>query len=231
MNELWPLSRLIGRLLALWILDQNPALRPLDKDDEYCQGDDECGDTDNKDNIDALLARSAEQIEDRPRHLRNNARKDDQRDPVTNTARRDLLTHPHQEHRTARECGDRCQHEEPLGQAVISGARQAHRNAEALNDRKGKRQITGILVDLFPAGLAFLLELLKRRHRRGHHLNNDRGGDVRHHVEREDTHPLDGTAGKHIHVAQAYRPDWLANSCRELIRVNPWQRDVCPEPV
>jgi hypothetical protein len=51
-------------------------------------------------------------------------------------------------------------------------------------------------------GLAFFLERFERRRHRRHQLDDDRGGDIRHDVEREDRHPVDAAAGEHVEHAE-----------------------------
>ena len=160
----------------------------------------------------------------------NNAREDDQRDTVADAARRDLLTHPHQQHRAAGQRHNAGQDEEPGRDALNAHSGKAASNCKGLDQRESQCEVTRILVDLLAAGLAFLLQLLKRWRGRGQHLDDDRGRDVRHHVQGEHTHTFHRAAGKHVHVAK--QAIGLAlEELGVLLRVESRQRDERPEPV
>ena len=79
---------------------------------------------------------------------------------------------------------------------------QRQRHAPRLRKRENDGEIAGVLVDLLAAALAFLLEALKRGNGRREDLDDDRRRDVRHHVQREDGHALDGAAGERVPHSQ-----------------------------
>ena len=84
----------------------------------------------------------------------------------------------------------------------VAGALQADGDAPGLEHRQHHGQVARVLVEDLAAGLAFLLQRLERRHHRGQELDDDRGRDVGHDVEREDRHALDGAAREHVEQAE-----------------------------
>ena len=190
--------------LALRILDQQPALRPLDEHDD--------GDDDDRQHADAEDQRRRQRaLRGRARACRrcadgmfgDDAGEDDQRDAVADAARGDLLAEPHQEHRAAGQRDHRREAEEPARiDDDVGRALQADGDAVGLEHGEHHRQVARVLVDDLAALLAFLLQLLERRDDRRHELHDDRGGDVGHDAEREDRHALDGAAGEHVEHAQ-----------------------------
>ncbi len=94
----------------------------------------------------------------------------------------------------------------PGSVTTLVAALEADGDAIGLEDRQDHGAVAGILVDDLAALLALLLELLERRHDRGHQLHDDRRRDVRHDAEGEDRHAADGAAGEHVeHADQAAR--------------------------
>ena len=79
---------------------------------------------------------------------------------------------------------------------------QADGDAVGLERRQHHGEIARVLVHDLAARLAFLLERFERGRHRRHQLNDDRGRDVRHDVEREDRHPVDAAAGEHVEHAE-----------------------------
>ncbi|SUS08836.1 hypothetical protein DF3PB_900002 [uncultured Defluviicoccus sp.] len=160
---------------------------------------------------------------------------DDQRDAVADSARGDLFAQPHQEQRAADQGHHNRDTEEqpwrcncrPQGRLH---AFQTDGEAIGLTGRDQHRKVAGILVDLLAARLAFLLQRLQRRHHRGHQLDDDGRRNVRHDVEREDRHALQGAAGKHVeHAENAAR--LTIENVGDRGRVDPWQRDIRAEAI
>ena len=75
-------------------------------------------------------------------------------------------------------------------------------NAVGLERGQEHGEVAGVLIDHFAPGFALFLELLERRRDRRHQLDDDRGRDIGHDVEREDRHAVDAAAGEHIEHAQ-----------------------------
>src|SRR5437660_257656 len=116
--------------------------------------------------------------------------------------------------------------------AIVVGSSnsEADRDAVGLERREDHREIARVLVDRLAALLAFLLELLERRRDRRHQLDDDRGRDVRHDVEREDRHPVDAAAGEHVEHAEnaaGLRAEYLVPGRG----VDAGQRDIGAEAV
>jgi hypothetical protein len=107
---------------------------------------------------------------------------------------------------------------------------ETDRDAVGLERGQQHREIAGVLVDRLAALLAFFLELLERRRHRRHQLDDDRGRDVRHDVEREDRHPVDAAAGEHVEHAE----NAAGLGAEDLFpggRVDAGQRNVGAEPI
>jgi hypothetical protein len=75
---------------------------------------------------------------------------------------------------------------------------QPDSNEVALDRRQQHRAITGILVELLTAALPLLLDRRQGRRERGSELDDNRRGNVRHHPERDQAHPVQRTAGERV---------------------------------
>ncbi len=75
-------------------------------------------------------------------------------------------------------------------------------DAVGLEHRDEHGEVAGVLVELLAARLAFLLQRLQRRDRRGHQLDDDAGADVGHDVQREHRHAPQRAAGEHVEHAE-----------------------------
>ena len=84
------------------------------------------------------------------------------------------------------------------------------------------------VVQLLPPGRAFLLQ----RHQRGMqgrgHLHHDRGGDVGHHAERDETHALKAAARESVEQVQHPAARLIVQIAQNL-RVDPRQRNEAEE--
>ena len=68
----------------------------------------------------------------------------------------------------------------------------------ALDRAQEDGAVARILVDLLAAALALFLERGELRRHRRRQLHDDRGGDVGHHAERDQAHPLEAAAREHV---------------------------------
>ena len=114
-----------------------------------------------------------------------------QRYAVTNAARRDLFTEPHQEHSAADQSNDGSNTEEPARikhDRSCSRARalKPHSDAIGLGRRQNNGEVSGILIDCLAALLALFFESFELRRYRRHQLHDDRCRDIRHDVQGED---------------------------------------------
>ena len=193
--------------LALRVVDRDAPLRPLDEDD---QGDDQQRDQQEQDDEDGRERAGPAEFEGRDqgaRQVGDDAREDDQRDAVADAAGGDLLAQPHQEHGAADQRDDAGDAEEPAGIGDRRAEAAAHAfepdgDAPGLEDRDQHGQVAGILVELLPPRLAFLLQGLERGDGGGHQLHDDAGRDVGHDVQREHGHPAERAAGEHVEHAE-----------------------------
>ena len=104
------------------------------------------------------------------------------------------------------------------------------RDAERLEEREPERRVARVLRDLAPAGFAFLLQRLERRHDHRAQLHDDRRRDVRHDAEREDREARQRAAREHVEQAE----DAALLRAEQLVehgRVDARHRDVRPDPV
>jgi len=106
---------------------------------------------------------------------------------------------------------------------------QAVRHAEGLDRGEGDGAETGILVDLLPAALAFLLQRLEVRHHRGQELHDDRGRDVGHDPEREHGHAADGAAREHVHHPE-HAAGMLLEDLGKRRGIDAGERDIGADP-
>ena len=167
----------------------------------------------------------------RGRQFGDNARQNDQRDAVADAARGDLLAEPHQEHGAAGQRDRGREAEEHSGVADhIARALKPDRDAVGLERGENHREIARVLVQRLAAGLAFFLQRLKLRRDGGQELNDDRGRDIRHDVERKDRHAVNAAAGEHVEHAEnaaGLRFEHLFPD----IRIDAGQRNVGAEAV
>ncbi|MNE26514.1 hypothetical protein D3C80_1198830 [compost metagenome] len=220
--------------LALRILDQKAALGALHEDDEDDHGHRHDGDEQQGEGGHLPLLGQAQQASHGGRQDRHDAGEDDQRDAVADAARRHLLTQPHQEHGAAGQGGDRRDDEEDA--RLVDQTRlgvQTGGDAEGLGQSQEDRQVTGVLVQLLAAAFAaFLLQLLPGRVNRAHQLHDDRGRDVRHHVQREDSHPLDSAAREHVeHVQDAALAVRVLEEGQEGLGIDARNRNIGADPI
>jgi hypothetical protein len=147
----------------------------------------------------------------------------------------DLFAKPHQEDRAADERDHSRGAEEESGiehdtACGVSRSLEPDGDAVALQRRENHRHIARILVDLLPAGLAFLFQRLELRRDRSHQLHDDRSRDVGHDVEREDRQPFERSTREHVEHAKdaaGLRPERFCE-CR---RVDARQGNECAQAI
>src|SRR5829696_6530734 len=99
-----------------------------------------------------------------------------------------------------------------------------------LERREDDGQVPRVLVDLRVAGLALLLQLLEPRDHHGHQLEDDRGRDVGHDPEREQSELPERAAREDVQEAE--NGPALAGEVRvDGVRVDAGHRDPAPQPV
>src|SRR5690554_67453 len=217
-------------LLPLGIVDGKPALAPLHEDHEADNRDCQDTNTEHYQQTHFTVTGLLQGLTNSPRETGNNPCENQQGNAVTDTTLGDLLAKPHHEDGTTHEGNNRHKVE---AEAVVKGNAlrgQPHRNTKALNQGQDNRTIPGVLTDLATTSFAFFLQLLKLRANRSHELHDNRGRNVRHDTECEDTHALKRTTGKHVEQAQDSTLI-LVKQCRQPVRVDAWNRDVGTDPV
>ena len=217
--------------LAFRILDQKAPLRALHEHDEGDDGDRHHQHDQDQAGRERALPAELERAGDGRRKLCNDARHDDQRGAVADTALGDLLAEPHQEHCPAGERDDGGEPEEDawVGDDVRC-AFKPDGDAVGLECGQYHGQIARVLVDGLAPLLALLLESFERRRHRRHQLNDDRGRDIRHDVQRKDRHAVNAAAGEHVEHPQ----NTAGLGIEDLIpgvRIDAGQRDVGAEPI
>jgi hypothetical protein len=135
-------------------------------------------------------------------------RKDQQRDAVPDAALGDQLAHPHEQHRARGQAHDD-EEDAAEGEAldhVLACLLPERAEQEHVADRLGRgqphREVARVLGDARLPDLALLLELVERRHDDGQELEDDRGGDVGHHRQREQRDPLQPAAAEQVQEAE-----------------------------
>ncbi|EXI87888.1 MAG: hypothetical protein AW12_01983 [Candidatus Accumulibacter sp. BA-94] len=173
--------------LPFGVVDQNLALATLDEDDEGRDENDQDADHDRRQRMHGARAHEFEQPANGVRQTGSDAGKDDDRDPVAQTAFGDLLAQPHQEHRAGHQSdnGHQPEHHPWLeNQAWLS--LDGDCNADSLEQREEDGSVTSILRDLATACLAFLLQRFELRAGVRHQLHDDRRRNVRHDAQGEN---------------------------------------------
>ena len=137
-----------------------------------------------------------------------------------------MFAQPHQEYRAADQRNDRAGAEEKarLDHDALR-ALKADGNAITLHSSQKYRAIARILVDLFATGFAFFFQLFQTRHNRGEKLNNNRRRNIRHNVERENSHTTNRATGKHVEHADNAGLLLTENGLQGL-RVNARKRNI-----
>ena len=222
---------------ALGILHDHPSMAPLDEDDRPHHGDHQREQSDQAKQSDLTRAQLIDGRDHCARQPHDDAGEDDQRHAVADTSLRDLFTEPHDEDRTGRQGQDRQQAERParlVHQGESAGdirlPLEENGNAQRLHDAQKQRAVPRVLRDLAPAELALFLQPLEVGPHDRQQLQDDRRADVGHDAQREDRHPRQIPAGKHI-VEPEHRIPGLLREDRERFRIHAWRRYVVAHAV
>ena len=211
--------------LTARILDMYLAQRPLHEHHKGNHGDHH--DNHPKDHRGRNGARPAlaEELRNGGGNFSDNAGKDDQRYTIADAARSDLFAQPHQEHGAT----DQRHHtSEPEIQPRIMrqiARLDADSNAPSLKHRQKHCAVTGVLVQLLAALIAFFLQLFKLRHHRRQQLHDDRRRDIGHDPQRKNAHPADRTTGEHVQNAADARAR-IFHELAQLGAINAGNRNV-----
>ena len=201
------LQRQVRSLAAVdLVADLTPSVvhrdAPLAAFDEDHEGRHENHDRDHEDRRQGRDGARAHKLEESARSVRepgHDAGEDDDRNAVAETAFRDLLTEPHQEHRAGHETHGAREAEHQAGhQNETSLTFQSHCNADRLEEPQKQRAVARVLSDLATAGLAFLTQRLKTRQHIRQHLHDDRCRDVGHDAESEHREARQRATGEHV---------------------------------
>ena len=181
---------------ALGVGDRDAAEACLNVDDE-----DDHRERDDAEHEHAEIADRASLyvVVDRPEVLRqgrNDAGKDDKRDTIADTLRRDLLADPHEEYRARRQ-RDR-DDQDVDGIRIQDGCLQADGHADRLQESQHDCEIARDLRRLLVPLLAFLRPLLEGRDDDVEELDDDCRIDVRRDAHREDGELTERTTGKKV---------------------------------
>ena len=145
---------------------------------------------------------------------------------VAQTPFGDLFAQPHQEHRAGNQRDDRDhpEHETGVGDQVALGL-QCHRNAQCLERGQCQRSPPRVLGDDAPTGLAFLLDLIERRHHDRQQLHDDRCRDVRHDPQRKHREPAERATREEVEQAED-TTFLVTEEFRHRVRIDSGHRDV-----
>ena len=138
------------------------------------------------------------EIGDATRQSYDNAREDQQRHAVPDTALRNLFAQPHDERAASGEREHGHQAEAPAGvdDEISATLFQADRNPKRLNRAQHHGEIARPLSNFLAAEFAFFLQLGQWLIDHGQKLQDNRSGDVGHDTQGEDGHPLELTAAE-----------------------------------
>ncbi|MNN17086.1 hypothetical protein D3C81_1302560 [compost metagenome] len=217
--------------LTLGIVHQDLALAPLDKHHGEGHTDHDRHDEDRRDDAHGTRADQFKQSADRVGQARCDTAKDDDRDAVAQTTLGDLLTQPHQEHRTGHQRDHR---RRPEHQARIDDQTwlrlQCDRNRQRLERGQNHSAVARVLRDLALPRLPFLLQRLQLRQHDRQQLHDDRRRDVRHDAEREDGKARQRTAREQVeHPEDATR--LTLEKLRKLLRIDTGHRNMSADAV
>jgi hypothetical protein len=104
-------------------------------------------------------------------------------------------------------------------------ALEAERDEIALDRGQRHGAVAGVLVELLAARFAFLLDRRELRRQRGRELNDDRGGDIRHHAEGDQARALQRSAGKGVEEVE-HAPVGALRQLGQRGRIDARQRNV-----
>ena len=128
--------------------------------------------------------------------------------------------------------GDAEQHarvDAPPSRPARAPAFEADGDEIALDRAEEDGAVARILVDLLAAALALFLERGERRRHRSRQLHDDRGGDVGHHAERDQAHPLQAAAREHVEEVEHAAPGGVEQGA-ERARIDARQRHEAEQP-
>ena len=221
---------LVAHLTAC-VIHQDLALSALDEHHEVGHEDHQGDDEDRRQGSHRTSANQFEQATDSTGETRSDTGKDQDRDTVAQATFGDLLTQPHQEHRTGDQGHDGGQAEaETRVDHQALRAFQCHGNAERLEDGKTHGADAGVLRDLALASFAFLLHLLKSGQYIAHELHDDGSRDVGHDPQREHGETRQRSAREHVEQVQDAALLAL-EELGQLVGVDTWHRDMSPDAV
>ncbi len=165
----------LAALLAPRVVHGDASLRALHEDHEHDGGNAADQHQDGGCRRHLAVTHQLRRARDRSGHARNDSRENDHRDAVADTALGNLLTEPHQEHRSRnqrdargdQETRSRVDHEARL--ILQPGSR-----GDRLEARQCHGTPAGVLDNLAPTLLTFFTKLLQAGHDMARHLHDDR---------------------------------------------------------
>ena len=160
----------------------------------------ECHDTNQGDDLDEELDESttfgagkcrSELFDESHGETRDDTNHNDDGNTVADSAVGDAFTEPQHEHRTGCENnGGGCHEPETItneeGMRSLRLHFQVDEVGRGLESENGKRQVTGVLIDLARSAFAFTLQLLEIGNCNCQELNNNRSCDVGHNTQSKD---------------------------------------------
>ena len=169
------------------------------------------------------------------RHARDNPRKDNQRNTVTDAALSDLLSQPHDECSACRQ--GQHGHETKTPAPNWYNQRPTHfhmlqtnSNAQPLNQTQDDCAITGVLIDFLTPCLPFFFELFQIGDHHGEQFENNGGANIGHDTKGKDSHLLECATREHIKEAEDGSPHALEIACQGLA-INTWSWYKGPYPI
>ena len=220
----------LATALLARIVHGDLAQTPLHEHDEIGDAEHQHDDQQDRQAADVAVANLFQRADRRRRQAGDDTGEDDQRDAVADAALGDLLAEPHQEHGAGGQRDDRGQHEADalvVGHALLL---QGGRDTEALHHGQEHGAHARILGQLAPTALALIAHRLPRTVDLAHQLHDDRGGDIRHHVQREQAEAMQGATGEHVeHVHDGAL--LAVHQFQHLLRIDARHRYVAADAV
>ena len=208
------------------MLDRNPSLPPFDVHHEPDGTDDDRPQEDHFQDAELIGSDQVDDIRETGGQTHDDARKNDERDAVSDAALGHLLAQPHDEGGTRCERDHRRQAKCPAWIQDRTGseltALERDRHQETLEERESDGCIARPLRDALLSFAALLLESLQGRNHDRQQLKDDRRTDVGHDAQRKNRERFHRTARKDVqktehrsrHIAEELTDDVAVDSRR-----------------
>src|SRR5262249_14143038 len=156
----------------------------------------------------------------------DDARENDQRHAVPDTAIGNLFAEPHDESGSGSQGQHRHQYETDARIYNHALTLECDGDTRRLHRAKHHGEVTGVRRDFAASKFPFFGKFFQIRPNNGQQLQNDRCRNVRHDAERKDSQSPEISTGEEIKESEK-RSRRLTEEVRKCHRVDAWCRDMC----